>query len=114
MKIFPLVLALALGFATAGVFAQAPAGAKGDAKAGKQKAVAVCSGCHGIPGTKTAFPEVYHVPFIAGQSEAYLVLALRAYRAGERYNATMKGLASALTEKEVLDIAAYYGSGAAK
>ncbi|MEI6738046.1 MAG: cytochrome c [Pseudomonadota bacterium] len=114
MKIISPVIALVLGFAAVSAFAQAPAApanpAKGDARAGKQKAVAVCSGCHGIPGTKTAFPEVYNVPRIGGQNEAYLVSALRAYRGGERYNATMKGLASALSEKEVVDVAAYFAS----
>ena len=34
--------------------------------------VAMCVGCHGIPGYKTAFPSVYHVPKIAGQQPAYL------------------------------------------
>src|SRR5688572_24428452 len=27
-------------------------------------AIALCIGCHGIPGYKTAFPAVYHVPKI--------------------------------------------------
>ncbi len=91
-------------------FAQTPAvAAKGDAVAGKGKAVAVCSGCHGVPGIRTAYPEVYSVPRLGGQNAEYLVAALRAYRAGDRYNQTMKGLASALTEKEIIDIAAYYG-----
>lgn len=92
------------------VFAQAPAAtAKGDPVAGKSKAVAVCSGCHGVPGIRTAYPEVYNVPRLGGQNADYLVSALRSYRAGNRYNQTMKGLASALTEKEIIDIAAYYG-----
>lgn len=89
--------------------AQAPAApAKGDPVAGKAKAVAICSGCHGNVGTKVAYPEVYHVPKLGGQNEAYLVAALTGYRNGTRYNETMKGLALALTEKEVVDIAAYY------
>ena len=50
------------------------------------------------------------MPRIGNQSEAYLVSALRAYRAGERYNPTMKALALALTEKEILDISAYYAN----
>jgi cytochrome c553 len=112
MKKLQFTLMLAFGACATAAFAQAPA--KGDAAAGRQKAVAVCSGCHGIPGTKTAFPEVYNVPKIGGQNEAYLVAALRGYRSGERYNSTMKALATSLTEKEVVDIAAYYGpSGAA-
>ena len=62
-----------------------------------------------MPGTKTAYPAVYYVPKIGGQNAEYLASALRAYRAGDRYNATMKGLASALSEKDIVDIAAYYG-----
>lgn len=96
-----------LMFMAAPVFAQAPTG---NADAGKVKAVAICSGCHGVPGTKTAFPEVYLVPKIGGQTASYIVSALKAYRAGERANETMRGLASALTEKEMADIAAYYAS----
>ena len=96
-------------FATAAI-AQAPATpVKGDAAAGKGRAVAVCSGCHGVPGVRTAYPMVYNVPRLGGQNADYIVSALRAYRAGDRYNETMKGLASALTEKEIVDIAAYYG-----
>ncbi len=111
MKKIPAAFALFFAFALTSAIAQAPvAGAKGDAKAGRQKAIAVCSGCHGAPGTKTAFPEVFHVPRIGNQSEGYLVSALRAYRSGERYNPTMKALAAALTEKEVLDISAYYAN----
>ncbi|MBC7622028.1 MAG: c-type cytochrome [Aeromicrobium sp.] len=114
MNKFNTTLILALGVFVSSAFAQAPAApAKGDPAAGRQKAVAVCSGCHGIAGTKTAFPEVYNVPKIGNQNEAYLVAALRGYRSGERYNSTMKALAYALTEKEVVDIAAYYARSGA-
>ena len=96
-----------MSFFPALTLAQTPA-SKGDPVAGKVKALAICSGCHGIPGTKTAFPDVYLVPKIGGQNADYLVAALKAYRSGERYNETMKGLASALKESELADIAAYY------
>ena len=101
--IFSFVISLvpALGLA------QAPA-SKGDPVAGRVKALAVCSGCHGVVGTQTAFPEVYKVPKIGGQNADYIVAALKAYRKGDRYNETMKGLASALKESELADIAAYY------
>ena len=112
MKKLFITLSLASAFALMPTLAaaQAPVAAaiKGDAKAGQGKAVAICSGCHGMPGTKTAYPEVYQVPRIGGQSEAYLVSALKSYRAGNRYHQTMVGLATALTEKEIVDIAAYY------
>ena len=101
------ILSLVIFLAPALALAQAPA-AKGDPVAGKIKALAICSGCHGIVGTKTAFPEVYLVPKIGGQNADYLVAALKAYRNGDRYNETMKGLASALKESELVDIAAYY------
>ena len=85
---------------------------KGDPIAGQIKATAICSGCHGMPGARTAYPEVYSVPKIAGQNEAYLVSALTSYRGGNRYHGTMIGLATALSEKEVRDIAAYYANPA--
>ena len=102
-----LFLSFVVSLVPALALAQTPA-AKGDPAAGKVKALAICSGCHGVVGTKTAFPEVYLVPKIGGQNADYLVAALKAYRKGERYNETMKGLASALKESELADIAAYY------
>ena len=111
MKKLSIILPLASMFLSVAVSAQAPA-PKGNAAAGQSKATAICSGCHGMPGTKSAYPEVYLVPKIAGQSEAYLVAALKGYREGNRYNQTMVGLASALTDKEIQDIAAYYADPA--
>jgi cytochrome c553 len=101
------ILVLAVSIVPTLVSAQAPT-SKGDPVAGKVKAMAICSGCHGIVGTQTAYPEVYKVPKIGGQNADYLVAALKAYRNGDRYNETMKGLASALKESELADIAAYY------
>ena len=111
MKKLPITLSLASLLLSVAVYAQAPA-TKGNAAAGQAKATAICSGCHGMPGTKSAYPEVYQVPKIAGQSEAYLVTALKAYREGNRYHQTMVGLATALSEKEILDLAAYYADPA--
>ena len=70
---------------------------------------AMCAGCHGIPGYKTAFPSVYHVPKIAGQQPAYLFNALKAYKAGERTHPSMRGIAGSLTEEEMKAYAEYYG-----
>jgi cytochrome c553 len=104
-----IVFFAVLAALSAAALAQVPAApAKGDPAAGKAKAVAICSGCHGNVGTKVAYPEVYYVPKLGGQNEAYIVAALTGYRSGNRYNETMKGLALALSEKEVVDIAAYY------
>ena len=106
--VLTLIASMGIGAFSLAASAQAPA-AKGDAAAGKGKAVAICSGCHGVPGVRAAYPSVYNVPRLGGQNAEYIVSALRAYRAGDRYNQTMKGLASALTEKDIVDIAAYYG-----
>jgi len=71
--------------------------------------VAMCIGCHGIPGYKTAFPSVYHVPKIAGQQPAYIVAALKAYKSGERSHPSMRGIAASLTEEDMKKYADYYG-----
>jgi cytochrome c553 len=76
-------------------------------------ALAMCDGCHGIPGYKTAFPNVYHVPKIAGQSPTYLFNALKAYQSGERSHPSMRGIAASLSEETMKQLAEYYG-GAAK
>ena len=72
--------------------------------------VAMCQGCHGIKGYKTAFPSVYHVPFIAGQQPAYIVAALKAYKSGERSHPSMRGIAASLTEEDMKKYADYYGA----
>lgn len=92
-----------------GALAQAAAGS---AEAGKAK-LAMCIGCHGIQGYKTAYPDVYHVPKIYGQQPAYIVKALQAYKSGERSHPSMRGIARSLTDADMADLAAYYG-GAAK
>jgi cytochrome c553 len=96
--------------AVAAVFATS-VHAAGDPVAGKQKNFQ-CIGCHGIPGWKTAFPEVYHVPKLGGQHAAYIVSALRQYQKGERDHPTMRSIASNLSEKDMEDIAAYYAQAA--
>jgi cytochrome c553 len=98
--------------AAAPAVAAAPAAASGpvagNAEAGKTK-LAMCIGCHGIAGYKTAYPEVYHVPKIYGQQQAYIVKALQAYKTGERNHPSMRGIARGLTDADMADLAAYYG-----
>jgi cytochrome c553 len=84
----------------------------GDAAAGEQKN-AMCIGCHGIVGWRTAFPEVYKVPKIGGQHEAYIVKALQEYRSGDRVHPSMRAIASSLSDKDIADLAAYYSAAPA-
>ena len=86
------------------VFAQ-----EGSFDAGMQKN-ASCQGCHGIDGFRTAYPEVYSVPMIGGQSETYLINALKAYRSGERTHPGMRAIATTLSDQDIFDLAAYYSS----
>ncbi|MEP7328222.1 MAG: cytochrome c [Betaproteobacteria bacterium] len=99
------VVALAV-LASGGALAQAAA-PTGDPGKGSQK-VAMCQGCHGILGWRTAYPEVYKVPKIAGQHAAYIEAALKEYRAGNRSHPSMKAIAASLTDADIADIAAYY------
>ena len=72
------------------------------------------TGCHGIEGWRTAFPEVYHVPQIGGQHEAYLVKALQEYKSGERSHPSMRAIAASLSDQDMADLAAYYAQGGVK
>jgi cytochrome c553 len=98
---------MAIAFAAAGGAAQAQ---KPAAEPVHDK-VSMCIGCHGIPGYKTAYPLVYHVPKIGGQSPAYLANALKAYRAGERWHPSMRGIAASLSDEDIAQLANYYGGG---
>lgn len=81
--------------------------ADGNARTGEKK-VALCAGCHGIPGYRTTFPETYNVPKLGGQHAAYVVAALKAYKSGERKHPDMNSIAASLSDKDMADIAAYY------
>jgi cytochrome c553 len=70
--------------------------------------LSTCVGCHGIPGYRTAFPEVYPVPKLGGQHAAYIVKSLQAYRDGTRSHPSMQAIAASLTDQQMADIAAYY------
>ncbi len=78
-----------------------------DAKEGEKK-VAMCIGCHGIPGYQASFPEIHKVPMIAGQGAKYIVSALTAYKKGDRKHPTMRAISASLTDKDMADVAAFY------
>jgi len=104
--------ALACACAAFGALA---ATAADDNKITIQNRIAQCQGCHGIQGWKTAFPEVYSVPKLGGQNRAYIIAALKAYKSGERDFATMRAMATDLSDKDMEEVAAYYGApGAAQ
>ena len=106
---FPLFLTcLALSASATGAFAQTA----GDAAAGREK-TAMCTGCHSIPGWRTVFPETYSVPLIAGQHQAYIVKALQEYKSGERSHPSMRAISASLSDEDMANLAAHYGSAPA-
>jgi cytochrome c553 len=90
-----ILLIAATGLAIAG----------GDAAAGKAKA-AVCSACHGANGISTN--PMY--PNLSGQHEAYLTKAIKAYRAGDRGDPTMKAMVAPLSDADIANLSAYFSS----
>lgn len=83
--------------------------ADGDPAAGAQKKQ-MCEGCHGIKGYRTAYPTVYSVPKLGGQSAAYVVKALQDYQSGARRHPSMDAIAATLSAQDMADLAAYYAS----
>ena len=77
----------------------------GSIAAGKQRSES-CAGCHGaegISGNDTW-------PSLAGQHPAYLARILGAYKSGAQKDVAMTPIAQALSDADVKNLAAYYGS----
>lgn len=109
LKRISSALAVMASCAIAGSALAADAAPVGDVQAAKSK-ISMCIGCHGIEGYKSSFPEVYHVPMIAGQNAEYIVAALQQYASGARTFPTMEAIAKSLTPQDMADLAAYYSS----
>ncbi len=77
----------------------------GDATAGKTKS-AMCAACHGADGNSP----VPNFPKLAGQHPDYITKQLKEFKGGERTDATMNGMAAALSEQDMADIAAFYAT----
>jgi len=79
---------------------------KGDAAAGATKA-AVCGACHGAGGNGAINPEW---PKLAGQGSKYIYNQLVAFKSQKRNNPVMWAQASALSEQDMADLAAYFSA----
>lgn len=66
-----------------------------------------CVDCHGPEG-KSPIDGSY--PILGGQHSDYLAFSLQNYRAGHRGNALMASQAKTLTDQQIADLAAYFGS----
>ena len=77
--------------------------------AGREKFVQ-CASCHGADGRSTVVPQY---PKIGGQTAAYVINALKAYRDGRRlgtYAAMMAAVAKPLSDADIANLAAYVES----
>jgi cytochrome c553 len=86
---------------------QEAAWAQGDPVAGEREAT-ICTGCHNGVGMRINLPQIYRIPKVAGQNEAYLVSAMKDYRSGARANETMHAMSVSLTDKQIADLATYF------
>jgi cytochrome c553 len=105
MKNIGLLICLFLGFSSSAV-------AQGDAEKGKMKSVS-CGACHGADGNSA----IAMNPKLAGQHANYLVKQLTEFKLASqtggkegRNNAVMNGMAAALSEQDILDLAAFFSS----
>ena len=103
-------LALSLAWAlalsgTAPILHAEDNGAAGNSAAGKGKASS-CGGCHGENGN-SAMPTF---PKLAQQHSSYLLNQLHAFKGGNRNDPVMSPMAMALSDANILDIAAYYSA----
>ena len=66
-----------------------------------------CIDCHGAEGNAPIDPTY---PKLGGQYGDYIAHALQAYRAGDRQHALMTPQAAQLSDQDISDLAAYFGS----
>jgi cytochrome c553 len=98
-------LALGLGgVVLAGALMAGPAGAA-DPEAGR-KLAGMCRTCHGLDG----YARIPIAPHIGGESPGYIAAQLTAFRDGTRVHEMMTVVARALTDQQIADLAAWYGS----
>ena len=79
--------------------------ASGDAEAGAKKSTP-CQACHGPKGISVS-PEF---PNLAGQQVDYLAAVLKHYKNGKRKNPIMQAQVASLSDKDILDLAAFFSS----
>lgn len=90
--------------------ADAKPASKPDLAKGQATATAVCAACHTFDGTRGAPAN----PILQGQHPEYLAKQLQEFKSGKRKNAIMTGFAGTLSEDDMRNVAAFYGSKTAK
>ncbi len=112
----PAVLTFVLAFPALAAEAPAAATSKPDTAKGGQIAQAICAACHGPDGNATgnAYPK------LAGQNATYLAKELHNFKLADgareptRPNPIMSPYATALSDDDIRNVAAYYAGQAYK
>lgn len=84
--------------------------AKPDLAKGGAISSQVCAACHTADGSRGSPAN----PILQGQHPEYLAKQLAEFKDGKRKNAIMQGFAGALSEEDMKNVAAFYGSKTAK
>lgn len=103
-------LLLATVTATASANEAVPVSAKPDLAKGQAKSNEVCMACHTNDGSRGSPAN----PILQGQHPEYLVKQLTEFKADKRQSPIMKGFASTLSDQDMKNVAAFYGSKQAK
>jgi cbb3-type cytochrome c oxidase subunit III len=103
MKTFASFVLSAFCLASFALASDAPKAAKPDVAAGEAKYTAMCAACHGADGNSGS-PEN---PKLAGQHADYLAKQLSEFKSGKRANAIMSGMAAALSDEDMKNVAAW-------
>lgn len=90
--------------------AEPAAVAKPDLAAGEAKATQVCVACHAVDGSRGT--PAY--PILQGQHPAYLAKQLHEFKAAIRKDPVMESMAKPLTDADIRNLSAFYGSKKAK
>ncbi|WP_138465308.1 c-type cytochrome [Poseidonocella sp. HB161398] len=80
-------------------------GDDGDPAAGR-KVAGMCRTCHGLDG----YAVIPIAPHIGGEPASYLRRQLEAFRSGDRVHEMMTIVAQGLSERQILDVTAWYAA----
>ena len=101
-----LLVAASASFAAEEAKPAAAAPAKPDLAKGQATATNVCAACHTSDGSRGSPAN----PIIQGQHPEYLAKQLTEFKSGKRANPIMQGMAAALSEADMKNVAAFYSA----
>ena len=99
-----LLVAASTSFAAEEAKPAAAAPAKPDLAKGQATATNVCAACHTSDGSRGSPAN----PIIQGQHPEYLAKQLTEFKTGKRANPIMQGMAAALSDADMKNVAAFY------